>query len=340
MRALLYTEDYRLEVADVDVPEPSHDEVLVRVEAAGICGSDVHGVASRSPRRTPPLIMGHELAGAVVAAGGDEGLPLVGRFAAVNPQVPCRSCRLCRSGRENVCPNRQLIGGTRPGGFAEYVAVPARCVHVMDDGADPLQAAFAEPLATCVHALSFLPGGVARTVVVIGAGTIGLLAAETLRLAAVERIVLCDPDEGRREAARPYADVVAAPGELSRIVEELTAGAGADVTVDAVGVEVARRQSLELLSTGGLAIWLGMHSLDSAVPAFDAVVREQRVQGAFAYTDPEFATAARLLGSGTIRTGVSSRAFGIEASAGAFTDLLDGPQDYLKALITPNTEER
>lgn len=340
MRALLYTEDFRLEVADVDVPEPNHDEVLVRVEAAGICGSDVHGVSSRSPRRTPPLIMGHEFAGTIVAAGDPAARKLVGRFAVINPQVPCLRCQLCRSGRENVCPNRQLIGGTRPGGLAEYVTVPARCVHVMDDGADPLQAAFAEPLATCIHALSFLPGGVARTVVVIGAGTIGLLAAESLRLGAVERIILCDPDEARREAGRPFADVVAAPDELRQVVDEHTAGAGADVTVDAVGVESARRQSLELLCAGGLAIWLGMHSLDSAVPAFDAVVREQRVQGVFAYTDPEFATAARLLGSGRIRATVSSRAFGIEASAGVFSRLLDGPQDYLKALITPHAEER
>src|SRR5881398_3331753 len=129
MQALLYLPSYELEVRAVPSPRPAGDEVLVRVEAAGICGSDVHGVASRSPRRTPPLIMGHELTGEVVAAGGPAGEPLVGKGVAVNPQVPCGECRSCRSGRENVCARRELVGGTRSGGFAELVSVPLRCIH-------------------------------------------------------------------------------------------------------------------------------------------------------------------------------------------------------------------
>src|SRR5438128_10880392 len=113
MQALMYTEEFNLDVRVVETPQTRAEEVLVRVEAAGICGSDVHGVASRSPRRTPPLIMGHELTGEVVAAGAPPGERLIGTQVAVNPQVPCGDCRSCRSGRENVCARRELIGGTR-----------------------------------------------------------------------------------------------------------------------------------------------------------------------------------------------------------------------------------
>ncbi len=132
MRALVYTLERTLDVLDVEAPVPAAGEVLIRVERAGICGSDVQGVATRSPRRAPPLIMGHELVGEVTAAAtGAEAL--VGRRVAVNPQVPCRACLACRSGSENVCQHRELVGGSRPGGFGELVAVPASCVHVIDD---------------------------------------------------------------------------------------------------------------------------------------------------------------------------------------------------------------
>src|SRR6478609_7183284 len=115
MRALVYTLERTLDVLDVEAPVAADGEVLIRVERAGICGSDIQGVATRSPRRAPPLIMGHELVGEVVSAAGAGAL--VGRRVAVNPQVPCGVCLNCRSGSENVCQDRELVGGTRPGGF-------------------------------------------------------------------------------------------------------------------------------------------------------------------------------------------------------------------------------
>ena len=117
----------------VPIPRPAPGEVLVQVASAGICGSDVQGVATRSPRRSPPLVMGHEFAGTVVEASPEVTPGLVGRRVAVNPQVPCGACLVCRSGRENVCAHRELIGGTRAGGFAEHVSVPIGCVHELTD---------------------------------------------------------------------------------------------------------------------------------------------------------------------------------------------------------------
>lgn len=336
MQALLYLPSYELEVREVPRPRPAADEVLVRVEAAGICGSDLHGVASRSPRRSPPLVMGHELCGEVVAAGGAAGEVLVGTRVAVNPQVPCGGCGSCRSGRENVCARRELIGGTRAGGFAELVTVPLRCIHPLSPALGPDLAVFCEPLATCVHALRLLPQGLPDAAVVLGAGTIGVLTVQALRAAGTQTIVLSEVDESRRRGAASLAEAAVAPDELHDVVLELTGGLGASVSVDAVGTDGTRRESIRVLEPGGTAVWLGMHEHDATVPAFDVVVREQRVQGSFAYTDREFARAVGLLESGLVAPAVSRRAFALAESGDAFRSLLQGSSEgFLKAIVRP-----
>jgi 2-desacetyl-2-hydroxyethyl bacteriochlorophyllide A dehydrogenase len=335
MQALLYLPSYELEVREVASPQPAADEVVVRVEAAGICGSDLHGVASRSPRRTPPLIMGHELSGEVVAAGGPAGEPLLGARVAVNPQVPCGDCLECRSGRENVCTRRELIGGTRSGGFAEFVSVPLRCVHPVAPDLAADIAVFCEPLATCVHALRLVPDTLTDVAVVLGAGTIGVLAAQVLRLAGTRVIVVSEIDEGRRLSAAG-ADAVVAPDELHETVLALTGGLGASLSVDAVGTDETRRESIRVLQPAGVAVWLGMHEHAATIPAFDLVVREQRVQGSFAYTNPEFGHALGLLEAGLVDPGVSRKSFALDESGDVFRQLLNGSSDgFLKAIVCP-----
>src|SRR5262245_51149879 len=200
--------------------------------------------------------MGHELVGEVVdASAGSE--QLVGRRVAVNPQVPCGRCLSCRSGSENVCQNRELVGGTRPGGFGELVAVPARCVHVVDEALDAEVAVLAEPVATCIHAFRLSPVAFPGTVVVLGAGTIGMLTAIVARLHGAGRIVVSETSEERRAWAAPLANEVVEPGELA------TAGAGADLVIDAVGADSTRAASVALLRPGGCAVWLGMHDAEA-----------------------------------------------------------------------------
>lgn len=341
MQALLYLPSYELEVREVACPRPGGDEVVVRVEAAGICGSDLHGVASRSPRRTPPLIMGHELSGEVVAAGGPAGERLIGVRVAVNPQVPCGDCLACRSGRENVCARRDLIGGTRSGGFAELVSVPLRCVHPVSADLASDVAVFCEPLATCVHALRLVPGSFTEAAVVLGAGTIGVLAAQLLRLAGTRVIVVSEVDEGRRRSVGAAADAVVAPEELHDTVMELTGGLGASLSVDAVGTDGTRQDSIRVLQPAGVAVWLGMHEPGATIPAFDLVVREQRVQGSFAYTNPEFGRALGLLESGLVDPGVSRKSFPLEESGDVFRQLLQGSSNgFLKAIVCPGLSLR
>ncbi len=336
MRALLYTESHELEVRELADPAPTADEVVIAVEGAGICASDVDGVAARSPRRTPPLVMGHELTGEVIEAGGSLGQPLIGARVAVNPQVTCGDCRWCRSGAENICANRGLIGGTRPGGFAELVSVPVRCLHLLSDGAPRESTILSEPLATCVHALSLAGVSFPDTAVVLGAGTIGMLAAQLLRSSGTRRVIVSEPVVVRQEVVRAVADAVVAPTDLAHTVAELTGGIGADLSIDAVGTGGSRPDSLRVLRPGGCAVWLGMHAQEATIPAFDVVVGERRAIGSFAYTNAEFAAALGLLESGMLKPMVSHRSVALTDSDVVFRRLLDGAvDDVLKQIIRP-----
>jgi threonine dehydrogenase-like Zn-dependent dehydrogenase len=336
MRALMYTEAFDFEIQDVARPRPESDDVVIRVDAAGICASDVDGVTSRSPRRTPPLIMGHELTGEIVEAGGPAGVGLVGRRAVVNPQVTCGDCLWCRSGRENVCGHRSLVGGTRPGGFAELVSVPVRCIHPLTRDGAPDIVVFAEPLATCIHALSLVPDKFTETAVVLGAGTIGTLAAQLLRTSGARRIIVSEPVIERHESMHRLADAVVSPDALHATVLELTGGAGADLSLDAVGTAGSRPESLRILRPGGSALWLGMHAQEATVPAFDMVVREQRAIGSFAYTNAEFGQALGLLESGLLVPAVSRRSVPLAESHHVFRRLVDGAADgVLKQVVCP-----
>jgi L-iditol 2-dehydrogenase len=178
MKALLLSAAHTLSITDVATPEAAAGEVLVRVAACGICGSDVHGFTGSTGRRIPPLIMGHEAAGTVVATGPGVTDLAVGTRVALDSTVFCGACEYCTSGRENLCVDRQVLGvscGTyrRHGCFAEYVSVPRRILHPLPDGVDFVAAALLEPLTIALHAVNLAAAGPAtRSAVVVGAGTI------------------------------------------------------------------------------------------------------------------------------------------------------------------------
>ena len=260
MRALVYTEQRTLEVMDQPVRPVAAGEVTVRVSAAGHLRV---GRAGRGhPQPAPRAAIDHGSRADRRGGGGRKrrGPVLVGQRVAVNPQVPCGVCSACRSGRENVCQDRELVGGTRPGGFAELVSVPARCLHILPDGVDPNLAVLAEPLATCVHGVELLGRVVPRSAVVFGAGTIGVLAAQMLRMIGTEWIAVSDVDPGRRQGAAAVADVAVAPDQLEAAVEGRSGGI--EITVDAAGTSAIGRESVRLLQPLGTALWLGMHDLD------------------------------------------------------------------------------
>ncbi len=318
-------------VETVAEPQQVDDEVLIRPEAAGICGSEIEGYLGRMPNRIPPLVMGHEFAGTVVAAGGGARDEWSGRRVAVNPLLSCRVCVRCKAGERNLCAERRLIGVHVAGGFAERVSVPAANLVLLPDGLDARIGALVEPLANAVHAVGLaLRLAAVQTAVVLGAGTIGLFALHAARAAGIPDVRVIEPHAARRAAAlaagarAAHADA----GELAR-------GGRADLVIDAVGATATRRAALDVVRVGGVAVLLGLHEDESALP-FHRIVRDQvTLQGSFAYTDANFAAALELLTSGKVSLGELAGTRPLEAGPEAFATLAAGPTAQLKTFLSP-----
>lgn len=338
MRAMVYTAPLELQMLDVEEPELQAGEVLLEVASAGICGSELEGFATKSPRRVPPLVMGHEFSGRILEVGeGVEGFK-PGQRVTVNPLITCGQCKLCQMGRSNAYPNRRLTGMHRPGGFAQRVAVPAGQVFPIPDSMTYNEAAMVEPLANGIHAVRLANDFTAENVCVFGAGTIGLLAAQGAKLLGNVRIMLVDVNDRRLEYAKirsADATVNSKTQDLAKAAQEFTNGNGFDYCIDAAGLAQTRQSSAELLRPGGTAVWIGTHSDETNLSGFNTIHQEKRLQGSYGYTQQDFAKSFQLLSSGGIEIDSWCREFPLEEGVTTFTDLLGGQTEHVKAILQP-----
>jgi len=265
-----------------DVPEPvaGPRQVVVAVQAAGICGTDIHATQGLFPWK-PPLVLGHEYTGVVTAVGRGVSPRLVGKAVACEPSYGCGECAECEAGRISQCPRC-----TRVGGFAERVALPARCVHPLPRGLDPVTAALTEPAACCLSGLEMFQMPRGATVVVMGGGIMGLLTMAIAKRRGAARLVLSDPIEERRTIARKLgAGVTVDPAheDLRERVLKLTGGRGADVVCEAVGKPDLVGYALSMVKPTGVLQLVGVSPKDSRLPLdlFDVHFREIRIHGAF-----------------------------------------------------------
>jgi threonine dehydrogenase-like Zn-dependent dehydrogenase len=321
-----------------EVPEPAIEPgtVIVRPTATGICGSEIEGYLGRMGNRTPPLVMGHEFAGIVTEVGESVDENLIGRLVAVNPLSSDGTCRLCRAGLTNLCPNRRLVGIHSPGGFAEYTLAPAANVYPLPDGVEARTGALAEPLANGVHAARLgLAGASVEHAVVIGAGTIGLMCLQAAVLDGIPEVHAVEPVEARREQALALgaAAVHGSGEEASEALEGPTEGLGADLVIDAVGAEVTRRMALDLLRPGGRVVYIGLHDDDTTLGFHDIVRGQLDLQGSYAYTAEDYEQALEWLIQGKAGIGELPPVLPLEEGPGAFADLVRGPSARIKVFL-------
>ncbi len=331
MQALVFKGTGQMAVESRPYPEPAADEVLVRVSAAGICGSELTSFTGHSTRRAPGRIFGHELAGVVAAVGSAASRSLLGERVAINPLHPCGRCAQCTSGRSNVCPRRVLLGMQVDGGFAELVAVPASAVAPLGS-LDDLAGAMAEPIANAVHVAALLPATLGRHVGVLGAGAIGLSVVAVLRVAGAARITVVDPVEARRDAALASgADAALAPDDqsLERVLF--------DHVVDAAGTTDSRNAAIERCDAGGCVVLLGLHSATSELAVNAAVAKELRLQCSYAYTQADFDAALELLRGHAVpyRHWITQRP--LDDGQEAFRTLVERPDQATKIVLRPPT---
>lgn len=308
MQALLLKNYMELELTEMPAPEPAPDEVLVRVAACGICGSDVHGLDGSSGRRIPPLVMGHEAAGVVAAVGAEVRSVREGDRVAFDSTVWCGACFFCRRGEINLCDNRQVLGVScgeyrRHGAFAEYVAVPERVVAPLPDELSFEEAAMIEPASVAVHAVNLTPVRLGDTAVVVGTGMIGLLVVQALRLAGCGRIIAVDVDAARLKMAADFgadAEVNAREADPAAAVAELTSGRGADVAVEAVGATQPIAAAIACLRKGGALTLVGNVTPRIELPLQAVVTRQLRLTGSCASCG-EYPAVIALMARGAIR---------------------------------------
>src|SRR6266702_1620717 len=289
MKALLLSEYRHLEITDLPDPTPGPGELLVKVAACGICGSDVHGYDGSSGRRIPPIVMGHEAAGRVAAVGPQVTAWSEADRITFDSTISCGTCRYCTRGEVNLCDHRRVLGVSCSdyrcaGAFAEYVIVPQRIVYRLPDSLSFSEAAMLEAVAVAVHAVSLAQISPGSNALVVGAGMIGLLVLQALRVAGCSRIYVADLDRSRLKLAQDVGATATLSAEADLVAEimQLTGGTGVDVAVEAVGRSETVKASIESVRKGGTVVLVGNISPEVALPLQKVVTWQIRLQGSCA----------------------------------------------------------
>lgn len=344
MNALVLTNYLDLQLQQVPTPTPGPGEVLVRVAACGICGSDVHGFDGSSGRRIPPIIMGHEGAGTVAAVGPEVTGWNTGDRVTFDSTIYCGECEYCRRGQVNLCDARQVIGVScgdyrRHGAFAEYVIVPARVLYRLPPELPFAEAAMIEAVSVALHAVAVSGFSAGQTAVVIGAGMIGTLIVQALRVAGASHILVADLDPTRlAEAARSGAHTTINPKQGGDTVGQVLSQfrSGVDHAFEAVGASATVEQAIAAVRKGGTVTLVGNIAPRIEIPLQSVVSRQIRLQGSAA-SSGEYPRAIELLASKQIdvRPLISS-VEPLSKGAEAFHRLHSGEPNLIKIILTPD----
>ncbi|GAB6166703.1 galactitol-1-phosphate 5-dehydrogenase [Thermostilla marina] len=346
MKALVLTAYNHLEIQEVPDPVPGKDEVLIRVRACGICGSDVHGMDGSSGRRIPPIIMGHEASGEIVALGADVGDWKEGTRVTFDSTIYCGRCWYCRRGAVHLCDQRRVLGVScdeyrRHGAFAEYVVVPEHILYALPDDVGFVEAAMVEPLSIALHAIQRAPLRPADTVVIFGAGTIGLMLVQAVRVCGAGKVLVVDLEPRRLEiAAELGADHVLdasamEPAGILEAVFEQTEGRGADVVFEAVGVKPTVSSAIDAARKGGCVVLVGNVTPNVELPLQRVVTREITLAGSCA-SQHDYPRCLELLARKAVQTApLLSGVASLEQGPEMFRRLRDNSEGLLKVVLEP-----
>ncbi|MCS6775338.1 MAG: alcohol dehydrogenase catalytic domain-containing protein [Chloroherpetonaceae bacterium] len=340
MKVLVYSALRTVTLDDWPVPAPGPDEVLLRVRATGICGSDLAGFLGYSPRRQPGLVLGHETVGIVEAMPSDGEWPFqIGQRVVVNPLMTCGYCDACLSGRTNLCAHWHLIGMDRlHGAFAEYVVVRATNVFPIPEDLPDVRAVMIEPLANGVHLFTLITARPFSTLALFGAGTQGCLLLLLARMLGYRDIAVVDVNPERLKVAAQLGarwTIHAGQADPVAAIHDCFGGNGADVVIDAHGDTAVRSACVNVVRKGGEVLLLGLHEVHSNVDFARVVRGEVRLQGSYAYTTQDFAQARKLVESGSVDLSPWTEVLPLEAGQTAFDRLTTDPGATVKIVLTP-----
>ena len=333
MKALVYTQPCEMQLLERPEPELAPDEVVLRIDAAGICGSDMHAFHGHDPRRKPGLVLGHEFAATVLSSASGRWKP--GQRVTGNPLITCGHCTYCLQGRDNLCAHRTMVGMTRPGAFAERMSIPGQCLVELPDALGAVESALTEPAATALHALNLSMRSLVRPlpecrVLVIGGGAIGMLAALLLRHYGVDQLAVAEVHEGRRQSVQRHARC-----EVLDPRTQPPAESGHDFVIDAVGSAVTRQLALAAVAPGGVVMHIGLQDWASEIDMRKLTLAEVTLLGTYTYSMMDLKATVAALSRGVFGSlgWVERRA--LADGAQAFQDLHHGRTASAKVVLQP-----
>ena len=329
MKALIYTAPNHVTFRDEPDPVAADGEVLLRIDAVGICGSDMHAYHGHDPRRNPPLILGHELAGTVI------GGALAGRRVTANPLVHCGVCDPCVQGRNNLCSNRTMIGMSRPGAYAQLMTIPQRCLIDIPQDMSTRAAALTEPAATALHAVLLAQRALARplpeaSTLILGGGAIGLLAALMLRHYG-SRVTLAETNALRRASAARHAGCATYDPR-----EREPQKNGFEFVIDAVGSKATRAAALAAVKPGGVVLHIGLQDWASEIDMRKLTLDEITLIGTYTYTTADMRATVDALHRGVFGDLAWVEDRPLKDGALAFQDLDQGRTSAAKIVLMPH----
>ena len=295
----------RIAVEAADIPAPGPNEALVRTLAAGVCGSDLHAARGHHPFVPLPYRPGHEVVGIVETAGSAVEDYAPGQRVIVEPDLPCWTCKMCTSGRENLCENLQFFGcGYAQGGMADYFTLAANRLHPVPDALDDPTAAIIEPLSTPVHAVRLAGDVAGRSVAVLGAGTIGLFTLAVLRAHGAGKVVSTDPNLAKRQRAEALGADSTIDARTPDLVGQVrqALGGSADIVFDCVAIQSSMDQAIAIADKGGTVMVVGVPAREVTVPLPIVQDHQIRIQGSATYLPEDYAESAVLLRRGAVKT--------------------------------------
>jgi L-iditol 2-dehydrogenase len=343
MKALVLEAYNKLVYQDFPDPVPADDEVLVRVEAAGICGSDVHGMDGSSGRRIPPLIMGHEAAGTIAGLGRDVRGWSAGDRVTFDSTLYRLDDWYTRRGLYNLGDGRMVLGVStgewkKHGSFAEFVTVPQHILYRIPEGVSFTQAAMVEPVAVAAHAVELTPLSVDDTVVVVGTGMVGLFVVQVLRARGCGKVIAVDHDESRLALAKElgaHLGLNPSRQDVAGQVKALSGGRGADAGFEVVGNSTALNTAIGSVRRGGTVTLVGNLSPRAEIPLQQVVTGQIRLQGSCAICG-EYPAVLELIASGAVNVdAILSAEAPLSEGASWFQRLHAGEPGLLKVVLKP-----
>ena len=346
MKALVFKGPRSMQYEEVPTPEPGPGEVRIHVKAVSICGSDTAGYKGGNAMRTAGLIMGHEFSGVIEKLGPDVKGLSIGQRVGVHTNLFCEKCRDCKEGRDNVCVNRAIIGTTMPvygqynGAMADFVIAPAKKIIPLPDHVSFNEAALAEPLSIGLRALKQLKNIKelkGQTVLVYGAGPIGLLTIQCIRAKEAGRIIAVDTVDRRLDVAKECGAAVvinSSNQDVLKIVDELTDSCGVDLVFDCVGIKETINNSNKLVRCGGTVVWIGLADSKLEFDYKYAVCKELTFITAYMYTT-ELQEGLDLIASGKLDVGkILTGVYPMGEGAKHFELIATGESKDIKIILT------